>query len=96
MDGGTMTDRPNNRASDYALALIFSPDITLRRFNEIIEMLEDEDIDLDYATLDISSDGIFAEARYDGHEGICDLIDSIDGVYLDEETMCEWMEGEYD
>ena len=56
MDGGTMTDRKNNRASEYGLALVFSPDITLRRFNEIIERLEDEGIDLDYASLEISSD----------------------------------------
>ena len=86
-----MIDRKNNRASEYGLALVFSPDITLRRFNEIIERLEDEGIDLDYASLEISSDGIFSEALYDGHEGVFDLIDSIDGVSLDEEVMCEWM-----
>ena len=90
MGDDTMTDRSNNRISEYALALVFSPEITLRRFHEIIEILDEEGIDLDYASLEISSDGIFAEARYDGHEGVYDLIDSIEGASRDFDTMCDW------
>ena len=81
----------------YDIALYFDGSITLTKFHELVDKLRDAGLELDLLFMDVDEDGIFMDARYDSDQfpafpQVEQIIDSLDGVELDYETMSEWVE----
>ena len=79
------------------IALYFDGSITLTKFYELVDKLRDAGLELDLLFMDVNEDGISLDARYDLNQypaftEIEALIESLDGVEIDYETMAEWVE----
>lgn len=80
----------------YEIELFFDGSITLKRLAELMDILGSSGIMLDFMTMEIEDEGIYMEAEYNTNDypafpEIEALIESLDGVELDYETMAEWM-----
>lgn len=88
MEGRPMT----SRRGYYDVALFFPATVTLGRFHELLDSLDDHDINVDYASLEFASDGLYCDAKTSVSEGIEALIKDIGNgdIALDWDTMAEW------
>lgn len=78
------------RRGYYDVALFFPSHVTLKRLNELIGVLDDNDIDIDYSTLEFADDGLCCDAKT-YREDVIEYIETLaDDVLLDWETMNEW------
>ena len=80
----------------YEIELFFDGSITLKRLAELMDILKSSGIWLDELMMEIEDEGIYMEAEYNTNDypafpEIEALIESLDGVELDYETMAEWM-----
>ena len=80
-----MTDRRGY----YDIALFIPGTVTLARFKEILEELDDIEVYSDYATLDFQADGVYFETKT-SRENVTDSIASIKDVVIDWDTMADW------
>lgn len=78
------------RRGYYDLALYFPYHITLGRLYRLVDRLDEMGIDIDYATIELASDGLYCEAKT-YREDCIELVESLgDDVLLDWDTMSEW------
>lgn len=77
--------------SIYDVALIISPDTTLKRANEIFDELSDKGIDVDFGTMEFTDEGLLINAGTDA-ENVEEIINGIDGIDIDWDTMSEWVD----
>lgn len=81
----------------YDIALFFPSHVTLKGMHELLDKLDENDINVDYATLDFQEDGLYCEAKTynaDVEEIIKDIGNG--DMVLDWDTMSEWMDEEND
>lgn len=80
----------------YEIELFFDGNITLKRLAELMDILKSSGIKLDELMMEIEDEGIYMEGEYNTNDypafpEIEALIESLDGVEIDYETMAEWM-----
>lgn len=83
-------------SENYEIELFFDGSITLKRLAELMDILKSSGIKLDELMMEIEDEGIYMEAEYNTNDypafpEIEALIESLDGVEIDYETMAEWM-----
>ena len=83
-------------SDNYEIELFFDGNITLKRLAELMDILKSSGIKLDELMMEIEDEGIYMEAEYNTNDypafpEIEALIESLDGVEIDYETMAEWM-----
>ena len=84
------------RTGWYDIALFVGGKCPIEVFAKILDDLSDNDIDVDYATLEFHPDGAYMDVKFskDIGEGIEDIIDRIKGTHgyisIDYGTMMEW------
>ena len=81
----------------YDIALFFPSHVTLKGLYELLNKLDENEIDVDYATLDFQDDGLYCEAKT-YNENAEEIIKNIGNgdVMLDWDTMSEWVDEEND
>ena len=81
----------------YDIALFFPSHVTLKGLYELLNKLDENEIDVDYATLDFQDDGLYCEAKT-YNEDAEEIIKNIGNgdVMLDWDTMSEWVDEEND
>ena len=79
------------REGHYDLALYFPGHLKLGELYDVLERLSEHDIDVDYATLEFTSEGLFCDGRT-SLEDVEEVIKDIGhgDVFLDWDTMSEW------
>lgn len=80
------------RRGCFDVALFFPATVTLGRFHELLDGLDDHDINVDYASLEFASDGLYCDAKTSVSEGLEGLIKDIGNgdITVDWDTMVEW------
>lgn len=85
------------RRGYYDVALYFPEHLKLWELYDVLERLSDHGIDVDYATLEFTPEGLFCDAKT-YNENVEEIIKDIGNgdVFLDWDTMGTWepMEGD--